>query len=200
MTDWRVQGSYLEACNCEAICPCRRVGGVAVGRSTYGVCFGILSWLIETGHAADLDLSGLATALVFWYDDDEPGSPWRFVVHVDERARDEQHEQLAAIFTGRAGGPHVLTLPWVRKPAELHDICSSAIEIVPHESVRIGTRGAIVLAAPVESDSTVSCIVPGHDRPGTEHCTSELVSNHPPFVWELTGSCAFTSSFDYASE
>jgi len=25
--DWRVQASYFEACNCEAICPCRSVGG-----------------------------------------------------------------------------------------------------------------------------------------------------------------------------
>jgi len=30
---WRIAGRYLEACNCEAICPCRRVGGVAVGCS-----------------------------------------------------------------------------------------------------------------------------------------------------------------------
>ena len=25
--DWRVRGSYFEGCNCEAICPCRSVGG-----------------------------------------------------------------------------------------------------------------------------------------------------------------------------
>ena len=37
------------------------------------------------GHAGDVDLSGLAAAFVIRYDDDEPGSPWSFVVHVDER-------------------------------------------------------------------------------------------------------------------
>jgi hypothetical protein len=31
MVPWRVSGSYLEACNCEAICPCRRIGGRAGG-------------------------------------------------------------------------------------------------------------------------------------------------------------------------
>jgi hypothetical protein len=46
---WRISGSYLEACNCEAICPCRRIGGRQGGRSTYGVCLGSLSWQIEEG-------------------------------------------------------------------------------------------------------------------------------------------------------
>jgi hypothetical protein len=27
---YRVRGSYFESCNCEAICPCRMVGGVVV--------------------------------------------------------------------------------------------------------------------------------------------------------------------------
>jgi len=36
---WHVTGSYFEACNCVAICPCRRRGGQkSAGKSTYGVC------------------------------------------------------------------------------------------------------------------------------------------------------------------
>jgi hypothetical protein len=31
---WTIVGSYFEVCNCEAICPCRRVGERAGGRST----------------------------------------------------------------------------------------------------------------------------------------------------------------------
>ena len=33
---YRVRGAYFESCNCEAICPCRKIGGVPGGRSTYG--------------------------------------------------------------------------------------------------------------------------------------------------------------------
>ncbi len=36
---WRISGSYLEACNCEAICPCRRIGRRHGGRSTYEATF-----------------------------------------------------------------------------------------------------------------------------------------------------------------
>jgi hypothetical protein len=35
--EWRVSGSYFEACNCDAICPCRSVGGGSGGPSSYYV-------------------------------------------------------------------------------------------------------------------------------------------------------------------
>ena len=47
---WHLRGSYFESCNCEAICPCRMIGGIKGGRSTYGICFGVLSWLVEDGR------------------------------------------------------------------------------------------------------------------------------------------------------
>jgi hypothetical protein len=37
LSPWHVRGTYLEACNCDPICPCRRIGGRAGGRSTHGV-------------------------------------------------------------------------------------------------------------------------------------------------------------------
>ncbi|MBA3734641.1 MAG: hypothetical protein H0W90_05505 [Actinobacteria bacterium] len=46
---YSVSGSYFESCNCDAICPCRMVDGVRGGRSTYRICYGALTWLVETG-------------------------------------------------------------------------------------------------------------------------------------------------------
>jgi hypothetical protein len=51
---WRNRGSYFESCNCDAICPCRRIDGVPGGRSTYGECLGVLSWVIEDGRADEV--------------------------------------------------------------------------------------------------------------------------------------------------
>ena len=65
LVPWRVSGSYFEACNCEAVCPCRQIGGSmgrAGGRSTYGVCEFALSWWILEGHSGSIDLSGLMAA------------------------------------------------------------------------------------------------------------------------------------------
>ena len=83
---WEISGSYLEACNCEAICPCRRIGGRPGGRSTYGECLGALSWIVEEGRAGDVDLAHMRAVLASRYHDDEPGSPWTFALFVDAAA------------------------------------------------------------------------------------------------------------------
>ena len=61
---YSVSGSYFESCSCDPICPCRMVDGVVRGRSTYGICKGVLAWSIEHGSVEELDVSGLLTALV----------------------------------------------------------------------------------------------------------------------------------------
>jgi hypothetical protein len=83
---WRIRGTYFESCNCDAIRPCRRINGVPGGRSTHGVCMGVLSWLIEDGASDDIDLSGLPVAMAVRYSDDEPGSPWTWILYRDTRA------------------------------------------------------------------------------------------------------------------
>ena len=85
MSAWRIAGSYYESCNCQAVCPCRRVNGRPGGRSTYGICDFALSWQIEDGSAGGVDLSGLRAVLVARYDDDEAGSPWDYYLYLDER-------------------------------------------------------------------------------------------------------------------
>ena len=188
---WRIAGRYLESCNCDAICPCRMVAGVPGGRSTYGVCFGALTWRVDKGAAAGVDLGGHAAVMTYSYSDDEPGSPWTLVLYVDGS------DQLATILLGQAGGDHVLTLPWVRKPREVVAVRPARIEF-DDGAVRIGDKVRVRATAPVPTDDTVSCIVPGHERPGTELFADELVVNDEPFSWELTGNCAFTRDFDYS--
>jgi hypothetical protein len=105
VSDWRVRGSYFEGCNCEAICPCRSVGGRPGGPSSFGECFGALSWSIQHGHADGIDLSGLRAVLSIRYlDRVQPSTPWDVVLYVDAGADDEQRAALADIFLGRAGG------------------------------------------------------------------------------------------------
>jgi hypothetical protein len=197
---WRVAGRYFESCNCDAICPCRMVGGRPGGRSTHGICFGALSWLVDEGHAGDTDLSELAAVLVYRYDDDEQGSPWSFVVHVDERGSNAQRDVLTKIFTGQLGGERVLGLPWVRKASELLEVRISPIAIehgAAGYTVRVGEAVSVNATRRVASDVAVACIVPGYDRPGSELTADGFSVRDTPFEWELVGNCAFASQFDY---
>jgi hypothetical protein len=198
---WRVAGTYFESCNCDAVCPCRMVDGVRGGRSTHGECIGALSWAIDAGEADGLDLASLQVAMVIRYHDDEPGSPWRLVLHVDERATREQHDALVAIFLGEAGGEHVSGLPWVRKACESVSVRSSAVEIRhdgrQHE-LHVGRSATVRASRPVEGDATISCVISGYERIGTELYADDLILHGDGFDQELHGNCAFVAPFDYA--
>ena len=200
---YSVGGSYFESCNCDPICPCRMVDGVKGGRSTYGICFGALAWLVEDGHVDDVDVSGLAVALVLRYHDDEPGSPWTIVLHVDAEGNDRQRAMLADVFLGRLGGPKVGVLPWVRKARQLVEVRTNAIELEPDGdgyTLRVGEAVRARAVRPAPSDSVVRCGIPGYEEPGRELVADELAVNDDPFSWDVTENCAFASRFSYASE
>ncbi len=177
------------------------VDGVRGGRSTHGECIGALSWAIETGGRDGVDLAGLYVAMVVRYHDDEPGSPWRLVLHVDERATPEQHEALAAIFLGEAGGEHMSGLPWVRKACESVAVRSSPVEIrhdgSEHE-LHVGRSATVSASRPVPSAAEISCVISGYERIGTELYADEFQLHGDGFEQELRGNCAFVAPFDYA--
>jgi hypothetical protein len=200
---WALSGTYLEACNCEVICPCRRIGGRQGGRSTYGICLGALSWAVTDGAAADVDLSGRRVVLVCRYDDDEPGSPWDFVLYLDDRADDEQRGALEAIFLGKAGGTPLKQFPWAFKASRLVEVRPAAIEIdhTPRRGwFRVGEDVTVRVAEAVADQEPVTCVIPGHHRTGLEVYVDELRSSAPPIEYAFAGRCGYEASFAYSSD
>jgi hypothetical protein len=199
---WAISGTYLEACNCEVICPCRRIDGTQGGRSTYGVCNGALSWHIERGHAGDVGLTGLNVALAVIYDDDEAGSPWRFWLYLDERGDDAQRDALEQIFLGRLGGTPDRQFPWVWKASDLQGVRAVAIE-VDHERddgwFRAGNHVSVRINSPVAKDSEVTCVIPGHHQPGREVHSELIRVEDEGLSFEARGRCGFESEFEYSS-
>jgi hypothetical protein len=197
---WRISGTYLESCNCPAICRCRRIGGRDGGRSTYGVCEGALSWVIERGHAGDVDLGGLAAVLACRYDDDEPRSPWDFFLYLDERGDERQRAALEAILTGGVGGTPLSQFPWAFKPSRQLGVRAVPIEVEHHARrrwFRAGEHVEVRVGGPVVDQEPVTCLIPGHHRSGMEHHGELLRVHDDPLVFELSGRCAYQSTFDY---
>jgi hypothetical protein len=200
---WRISGTYLEACNCEAICPCRRIGGRQGGRSTYGICLGSLSWQIEEGHVGDVDLAGMRAVLANRYDDDEPGSPWSFVLYVDDRGDEQQQQALEDIFLGRLAGTPQAQFPWVWKPSSLVGVRRVAIDVdhTPGRGwFRAGGQVTVRIRGPVADQETVTCVIPGHHRSGREVVAELLSVEDGPLEFELTGKCGYEATFEYSSE
>jgi Protein of unknown function (DUF1326) len=94
MQNWRVSGSYFEVCNCDAPCPCRRLGNKPAGRSIHDTCDFALSWMIKDGHFGATALNGLRVAIAGRWDNAEPPKsgfpairpPWHVILYVDDRA------------------------------------------------------------------------------------------------------------------
>ena len=198
---WRIRGSYFESCNCDAICPCRRIDGVGGGRSTNGICIGALSWLIEDGQADDVPLDGLGVVLAVRYDDDEAGSPWSVFLYIDDRADTEQHVALEKIFLGQRGGDIVEHAPWIWKDRHVLGVASAAIEVdhAPRRQwFQVRDRVEVRVAAPVADQPPVTCVIPGHDRLGEELTVDVLrVAEQPPLECDYHGVCAYASTFEY---
>jgi len=197
---WRIKGSYFESCNCDAICPCRRIDGVGGGRSTHGECMGVLSWLIDEGTSDGLDLAGQAVALALRYSDDEERSPWTWVLYLDARSSDEERSALEAIFTGRLAGDAEDHFPWVWKPSELIAVRPVEIE-VDHtrrrQLLRVRDAVSVRIRDRYDGGETVTCVIPGHDRAGEELIADELIVEDGPLAFSYRGVCGYGSSFDY---
>jgi hypothetical protein len=198
---WRIRGTYFESCNCDAVCPCRRIDGVPGGRSTHGVCLGVLSWVVEDGVVGEIDLSGLPVALASRYSDDEPGSPWTYVLYLDAGASGEQRAALEDIFTGRLGGDALRHFPWAWKESELLAVRPASIE-VDHarrrQWLRVRDHVTVRIRDRHDGDATVTCVIPGHERSGEELVADELRVADGRLAFEYHGVCGYGSTFDYA--
>ncbi len=97
---YRLEGSSLEACTCEASCPCW------AGYEPNEDCGTVLSWHIDNGTIEGVDVSGHTVAVV-------AGIPCsvssqgavRATLYVDVGATPQQEEALLNAWTGKLGGP-----------------------------------------------------------------------------------------------
>jgi hypothetical protein len=198
---WHIEGSYFESCNCDAICPCRRIDGVGGGRSTHGICMGVLSWLIESGAVDDVDLAGVAVGMAVRYSDDEEGSPWSWILYVDQIATSQQAAAVEAIFKGELGGDALNHFPWAWKPSELIGVRAADID-VRHEPrrqrLRIKDKVTVQIRDRYAGHEKVTCVIPGHDRDGEELVTETLHVDDGPLAFEYSGVCGYGGSFDYS--
>lgn len=96
---WSLSGDYVEACNCDAGCPCKFGAD-----PTKGFCQGVIGFQISDGSFGDVELSGLGLALLL----KAPGAPsaggLTTTIYLDERATADQKQALEQIVSGNAGG------------------------------------------------------------------------------------------------
>ena len=96
-----LQGTLLEACSCDVLCPCW------IGENPdNGTCQAFVAYHYDKGEINGVDVSGLSMINVA----DIPGNvltpkSWRIVLLVDDKATDEQADAILAAYSGKLGGP-----------------------------------------------------------------------------------------------
>jgi hypothetical protein len=96
---WSVEGTYMEACNCEAACPC-----IFLSPPTDGDCDVLIGWHIDKGRHGDAVLDGLNAALFAHVPGNMKDGQWKVALYLDRRADDKQKAALTGIFAGADGG------------------------------------------------------------------------------------------------
>lgn len=130
------------------------------------------------------------------YNDDEDGAPWRVVLYVDDRADPQQHDALAQIFLGRAGGDVFFT-------ANIADVIAvrTATITLDHtpgrETVRIARFVNASVKRYADFNGIVSCGIPGHDHPGRELIVDAEIDDGP-LTWSYEARCGFATDFAHS--
>ena len=96
---FEITGTYMEACNCETLCPC-----VFFSPPTEGECTVVLGWHIDRGSFDGTKLDGLNVAMLVHSPGNMKDGGWKVALYLDDKADEAQQQALAGIFSGQAGG------------------------------------------------------------------------------------------------
>jgi len=111
MANWRIDGQYMETCNCDFLCPCIVTNLAAI--PTEGDCKAAIAMRIDKGQKDGVKLDGLSFIVLMHAPGAMGAGNMKVGLIVDERASAEQTEAISAIATGAAGGPMAALGPLV---------------------------------------------------------------------------------------
>jgi len=197
VSNWKLSGSYFEACNCDVACPC-----VFMSAPTTGECTVLLAWHIDSGASGDVPLDGLNVALAAFSPGPMLTTKWDVALYVDDRASPPQRDALAAIFGGQAGGEPAALGPFVGKVVGVRSV---RIEFQAHgrrRSMRIPDLAEMEIEAiPGQGEKEVTIErVPFTAVPNqtTVVAKSKRLSLHDHgWNWELSDKNGFYSPFSF---
>jgi hypothetical protein len=97
---YELEGSLLEACSCEVLCPCW------IGEDPdHGTCQSFIAYHFDRGSVRGVDVSGLSFVTVNHIPGNVLAGNWRSVWFVSDEASPEQFEAIRDVFAGKLGGP-----------------------------------------------------------------------------------------------
>jgi hypothetical protein len=154
---WHLEGTYIENCTCDVVCPCAASGFAAPADTER--CNAVFAWHIDSGEVDGTDVSDLSVVLVIDVPQKTWEGNWRVGMFMDERANSEQAEKLGGIFSGQMGGPIANVVPLIGE--------NLGMEVASIEHVDDGLRHRLKVgdAIDVEIEDLVSPFDPDGPLP-----------------------------------
>jgi hypothetical protein len=97
---YQLEGTLLEVCSCETLCPCW------IGEDPdNGTCDTVVAYNLDRGTIGGVDVSGLSLVNVGHIPGNVLAGNWRVAMYISEEATDEQMNAILDAFGGKLGGP-----------------------------------------------------------------------------------------------
>jgi len=194
---WKVEGTYLESCTCDAICPC-----IVLSPPTKGTCSALVAWQVDRGHDGDVRLDGLNVAVLVHTPGPMHEGGWKVALYLDERAREDQRESLLKIFSGQGGGHPAVIASLI---GEVLGVKSARIDVA-REGKRYTVRIPDVVdtvAEPLVGPSGGDVVVHNHllavapGQPAVVARSTRSRLKDYGWDWNLDGGQCMYSPFEY---
>ena len=180
-----LEGSLLEACSCEVLCPCW------IGEDPdHGTCDAVNAYHFDRGTIAGVDVSGLSFVTVHRIPGNVLAGNWRAAWFISDEASDEQFEAIRDAFAGRHGGP-------LADLAELYgEILDVKRALIVHET-RQG-RGVLRIGDFVSSDMRPYTAPDGSTVTTLRDSVFSTVPGSPAYVAKANHLRVELPEYDYA--
>ena len=195
--EWKLSGTYFEACNCEAACQC-----VFLGPPDPGDCTLLIGWHIDSGAMGDVSLDGFNVALAVHSPGHMTQVQWKVALYLDQRAAQAQQDALTQIFTGQAGGHFAVLGAHIGEVLGIKKVAIDYKAEGKRRSLRIPDIADVEIegmegggGAEVTISGNPLCIVPG--EPMVVGRSTRLSYHDHGLDWEITAKNGFYSPFTY---
>ncbi|MDN5844629.1 MAG: DUF1326 domain-containing protein [Alcaligenaceae bacterium] len=197
MTNWNLKGSYFEACNCEAACPC-----LFLSAPSDGDCTALVAWHIDHGSFDDVKLDGLNVALAVHSPGHMAQVKWKVALYLDDKANDTQRDALTQIFAGKVGGHPAMLASHIGEVIGVKNAPMTFQANGKQHSLQMGDiAGATIENIEGQGGSAVNisnhplCIAPGHT--GVVSRSKEAHYHDHGLSWKFSNKSGFHSPFTY---
>ena len=97
---YSLEGTLLEVCNCNVLCPCW------IGEDPdSGTCDTVVAYHFDKGAVDGVDVSGHTLALLAHVPGNILKGNWKVAVYIDDKASEAQKQAIVDVWTGKKGGP-----------------------------------------------------------------------------------------------